>query len=172
MIFLKYALDIGIGFSGGILVAAGLFALITSLGIITRLAQVSHSAYLLIFYENVVIAGTILGNVLWLYMSITGNESMSDVGAGILTAMNRGILGVVGKMLSQTIWCAVFSNTCDIIFGLLSGIYVGCMIGAIAEILDAFPIFFRRLSIEHAGSLIVIVLALGKVIGVLLQYFG
>lgn len=133
--FLKYAVLVIAGFSGGVLVSAGLFTLITSLGIITRLAQLTRSASYLSMYENTVILGTMAGNILWLY------EPELHFGA----------------------WGSM-------IFGLLSGIYVGCLIGAIAEILDAFPIFFRRMSLKGAASVVIIALAAGKFIGVLLQF--
>lgn len=119
--------------------AAGLFSLITSLGIITRLAQVTRTAKLLMFYENMVIAGTIAGVLLWIYVP--------------KFSLN-GIFGAIGGT----------------IFGFLAGIYIGCLIGAVAEILDAIPIFFRRLSIGHVSFIIIIMLAAGKVIGVFLQF--
>lgn len=133
--FLKLILLITVGFSGGILVAAGLFTLVTSLGIITRLAQVTRSAYLLRTYENVVIIGTLAGTLLWLYHPFIGG-------------------GVIG--------CTFF--------GFLSGIYVGCLIGAIAEILNAFPIFFRRMSLKGAAAITIVALAVGKLVGVYIQF--
>ena len=57
------------------------------------------------------------------------------------------------------------------ITGLFSGIFVGCLIGSIAEIVNAFPIFLRRFKLKTALAAIVLSLALGKFVGVLLQYF-
>jgi len=57
------------------------------------------------------------------------------------------------------------------IIGLFSGIFVGCLISSIAEIVNAFPIFLRRFKLTTAVTAIVLALAFGKLVGVLLQYF-
>ncbi len=128
-------LAILIGFSGGVMVAAGLFTLTTSLGIMTRLAQVSHTAGYIHKYEMAVAAGAAFGNLIWMYQP-------------------ELLLGVVGMVL----------------FGLLAGVYVGCLIGAIAEILNAFPVFFRRMKIHEKIGWVILALAAGKVVGVWLQF--
>ena len=56
-----------VGFCAGIAVSAGLFAFIATLGIITRLAQVTRTASAIHWYETCFIAGGIMGNLLWLY---------------------------------------------------------------------------------------------------------
>lgn len=128
-------LAILIGFSGGVMVAAGLFTLTTSLGIMTRLAQVSHTAGYIHKYEMAVAAGAAFGNLIWMYQP-------------------ELLLGVVGMVL----------------FGLLAGVYVGCLIGAIAEILNVFPVFFRRMKIHEKIGWVILALAAGKVVGVWLQF--
>lgn len=56
-----------IGFSCGISVAAGIFAFITMIGIIPRLADRTKTAQHLFFYERMIIWGGTLGNLWGLY---------------------------------------------------------------------------------------------------------
>src|SRR5699024_1551188 len=98
------------GLCAGTIVAAGLFTFIATLGIVTRLSQVTRTAAWIHWYENSFILGGILGNLMWIF-----NISVPT--------------GAVGLAIS----------------GLLFGVFTGCFIGAIAEILNAFPIFLHRL---------------------------
>ena len=133
-VFMK-CLAILIGFSGGVTVAAGLFTLTTSLGIMTRLAQASHTAGYIHKYEMTVAAGAAFGNLIWMYQP-------------------ELLFGAAGMIL----------------FGLLAGVYVGCLIGAIAEILNAFPVFFRRMKIHEKIGWVILALAAGKAVGVWIQF--
>lgn len=56
-----------VGISGGILVSGGMYALITTLGIINRIAQDTHTAQDILFYEECVIWGATLGNILFVF---------------------------------------------------------------------------------------------------------
>lgn len=56
-------------------------------------------------------------------------------------------------------------------YGISAGIFVGCIAVALAEILDTFPITFRRFGIKEGLSWIMIAMALGKCAGSL-YYFG
>lgn len=135
MIYLKWMIVVTIGFAGGAFVSAGLFTLTTSLGIVTRLAQVTRTAGWIHKYETAVIWGSVVGYAVWILMP----------------SMKAGMTGVI-------------------IFGLFSGVYVGCLIGAVAEILNAFPVFFRRLHLKKGTAAAVAALALGKLTGIILQY--
>lgn len=57
------------------------------------------------------------------------------------------------------------------IFGLFSGIFTGCWAMALAEILNVFPIFVRRLKLVKCIPYIVLGIAIGKGLGSLI-YFG
>lgn len=59
-----------------------------------------------------------------------------------------------------------------IIFGLFSGIFVGCMVMALAEILNVIPIFTRRIKVTSGLSLIIVFIALGKIIGSWFQFYS
>ncbi len=55
-------------------------------------------------------------------------------------------------------------------YGLSAGIFVGCIAVALAEILNTFPIMFRRSGLKEGLSWIMLVMALGKTAGAL-YYF-
>lgn len=57
------------------------------------------------------------------------------------------------------------------VLGLLWGIFVGCWAMALAEILNVFPVFMRRLKIVRYVTVFVIGMALGKGLGAIL-FFG
>lgn len=56
-----------VGLSSGFGVAGGVFAFITSLNVIDRLAQLTHTARHLMLYESSVVLGGLLGNILSIY---------------------------------------------------------------------------------------------------------
>lgn len=57
------------------------------------------------------------------------------------------------------------------VFGLLAGIFAGCWAMALAEILNVFPIFVRRLKIVRYISVFILSMALGKGIGAFLFFY-
>ena len=59
-----------IGLACGALVAAGMFTFITMLGIVTRLAQITKTARYILHYESWICAGAVLGNLLWLAVTM------------------------------------------------------------------------------------------------------
>ena len=56
------------GIGAGFIISAGVFALITSTGIITRFADKTHTAKSIQLYETIVIAGGILWNIFWIFV--------------------------------------------------------------------------------------------------------
>ena len=57
------------------------------------------------------------------------------------------------------------------VFGLFSGIFVGCWSMALAEILKIFPIFIRRIKILKCVPWLIFGMALGKSLGALLFFY-
>lgn len=57
------------------------------------------------------------------------------------------------------------------VFGVFAGIFVGCWAMALAEILNVFPVFVRRLRITRGISLFIVCLAAGKGLGACLHFF-
>lgn len=87
--------------------------------------------------------------------------------AGTMLFENAIILGTVFGCV-----CSVFpdirlpfGNLMLLVFGLSAGIFVGCLALALAEILDTYPILFRRLHIKQGLFWVILSVALGKMIG-------
>lgn len=57
------------------------------------------------------------------------------------------------------------------LYGLCSGIQVGCLLMALAEIVNLFPIIFRRLNLKIGLSWVIISLAAGKLAGSLVYFY-
>lgn len=64
-----------------------------------------------------------------------------------------------------------FGNVLMAFFGIFSGVFVGAMAVALAEIINTFPIFFRRISLRKGAPCLVYSLAIGKGIGAILQVY-
>ena len=56
-------------------------------------------------------------------------------------------------------------------FGLFIGIYVGCFFGALAEVVNVFPILFHRLRIRQGLKAFIWAIALGKAVGGIIDFF-
>lgn len=123
-----------IGVSAGVVVSAGLFALIVELGILTDFADRTHTADKILLYEDCTIAGGIIGNILSVF-------SLKIIGVDFLLP----------------------------IFGLLSGIFVGGWSMALAETLNVFPVFIRRMKIVRYTGAFIISIALGRGAGALIH---
>lgn len=69
-----------------------------------------------------------------------------------------------GLTLHAGYWFVVLWGTC-------AGMYVGCVSAALAEVLGAFPVLFRRLKVESGMSLYMVMMALGKMSGSFWYFF-
>ena len=136
MIFIKQALLIFLGLCGGVALSGGVFAFITMLGIIPRMAARTNTSKHIISYENAIILGGTLGNI-WILF---------------------GVFFPAGPLLI-------------ILYGLFAGIFVGCLSLALAEVLRVRPIMVNRFQLKEGLSYIILAMALGKCIGVVLQFF-
>ena len=56
-------------------------------------------------------------------------------------------------------------------FGIFSGIFVGCLALAIAEMLNGIPIFSRRINFRRGLGICILCFAIGKSIGNLFYFF-
>ena len=92
-----------IGLSGGLLVAGGLFAFLTLIGVITRLAAGTKTAKFLMFYEDMSLLGATVGNIAYLYhVGIPIGKLgflLYGLGAGIFTGCLAAALAEVVKMM-------------------------------------------------------------------------
>lgn len=67
MILSKYLFLAFIGVVAGFIIAAGLFAFMTMIGVLTRLAVRTNTSDHILLYEDIVIVGATLGNILFLF---------------------------------------------------------------------------------------------------------
>ena len=125
-----------IGLSAGLIVAGGLFAFIASLGVVSDIADRTHTGSKILLYEDATTVGGILGNLIFVYK-----------------------IPIPGGMLLQ------------IVFGLFTGIFVGCWALSLAETLNVFPIFIRRVKLVRCIPYITLGIAIGKGIGSLIYFF-
>ncbi len=123
-----------IGICGGLIVAAGIFAFITLLQIIPRFASRTQTAKYILFYEDCVILGGTLTN-----MVDTFNIQMKVA----------PVIGMIGLVLYST----------------FSGIFVGCLAIALAEVVNVVPVFAGRVKLVVGIPYLLLSLAIGKCIG-------
>lgn len=58
------------------------------------------------------------------------------------------------------------------LFGMLAGIFTGCWAMALAEVLNVFPVFIRRLKLAKCIPWAILGMALGKGIGALIFFWN
>lgn len=120
-----------LGLIFGASLAAGVVALITSLGIIPRMVGKSATAAHILLYENILMIGAILGNIVNIFPVV---------------------LPTMGSLTT-------------IPFGIFSGIFVGCLAAALAEVIQVWPIIFRRSNLKRGLNFIMPCFAFGKLAG-------
>lgn len=82
------------------------------------------------------------------------------------------LLGTVaGTLLTVFEVKLVLGSWILLVTGLFMGIFVGGWIMALAEIINVFPVYCRRLGITKGTSWIVIAIAVGKTLGSLLHFY-
>ncbi len=125
------------GFICGIAVAGGTFALIVGISVAPRITFMSKTAKEVMYYENIIILGGILGNIVTVFPKLP----------------------------------IPFGSPMLVLFGLGCGVQVGCLVMALAEIMNVFPIMFRRLRLKIGMSVVITAMAAGKVVGGLWYFF-
>lgn len=138
--------------SFGLLSAAGVFTVLVAVGLVPRFAGKTHTGRKVIFYEEMVIFGTIIGGFASIF------EGYSRIGDFAL-----------GHGVTAGTWQAI-GNLILITYGVFAGMFTGCLALAIAEMLDSIPIFSRRIGFRHGMSLAIGAMAVGKVCGSLFYF--
>jgi len=148
------------GLCGGGLVAAGLFAFISILGLVPRLAARTHTASQIHRYENWIVAGALFGNLLNLHQVPfyeIGTQWGRTLPVEMITSWDQGI--------------SLLSLVFPVIMGVASGIFVGCLVMSLAETLDALPTMNRRIHLAVGLQYIIEALAVGKLVGSLAYFY-
>ena len=103
-----------VGFSCGLAVAGGLFALIIALGLVAEFADQTHTAKYIFWYEDAVAAGGILGNVVSVYQLMV---PVGTLGAGIFGIFSGIFVGAWAMALTEII-VPIFTRRIDMRRGL------------------------------------------------------
>lgn len=125
-----------IGVCGGGVISAGLFAFISILGLVPRLAARTHTASQVSRYENWIILGAVFGNLVDLFK-----------------------MPLMGGYVLLGIW------------GICSGIFIGCLVMSLAETLDAIPTMNRRIRLSVGIQYMIAGIGIGKTVGCLVYFF-
>ena len=133
-------------FCFGTLAAAGVFTIFATVGLVPRFAGKTHTASHIMIYENMIALGTVAGAVFSMFTDyVQFGQYISRMW------IRNGILSV---------------------FGLFSGMFIGCLALAIAEMLDSIPIFSRRISFRHGLGVAITCMAIGKLMGSLFYFMS
>lgn len=89
-----------VGLCGGLAVAGGLFALIIALGLVAEFADQTHTARHILWYEDAVAAGGILGNLISIYQFPL---PFGEAGAGIFRIFAGVFVGAWAMALTEII---------------------------------------------------------------------
>lgn len=154
--FLKQLFLFVCGLSFGLLSSAGVFTVLASVGLIPRFAGKMHVAKKIFVMEEAVIFGTLAGGIGSLY------SDKLKVGELLLQSRMFGEGSQIVVQVAGTVFL--------LIFGLFSGMFVGCLAFAIAEMLDSIPIFARRAGLRHGLGVAISAAAAGKLLGSLLYF--
>lgn len=138
----------GIGF--GLMVSAGVFTVLFVVGLIPRFASKTNTARYEILYEEAIITGTMIGCI-----------------ASVFDFPFR--FGELVYSLPSLPY-EMITNVLLILIGVFTGIFVGCLALAIAELLDSIPIFARRMKLHGGFEIIVAAIALGKLVGAIIYF--
>ena len=157
--FLRQLLLFIIGVSSGLIVSAGVFTVLISVGLIPRFAGKMHVARKIFVLEEMVVCGTLVGG----FFSIFGDWGM----VGEFVREHE----LFGKNATQGVWNLI-GTIFLIVFGVFAGIFVGCLALAIAEMLDSIPIFARRISFRHGMGFAILGIAAGKLCGSLIYFWA
>lgn len=132
----------------GLIIAMGVFSVLIAVGLIPRFAGKTDTAKHIFLYEDLIVIGIVTGTFTSIY-----RDSIS------LAEWFEGI----------ALW-HIAGNVFLAVYGIFTGIFVGCLAVAIAEMLDAIPIFARRISFEKGIGFAILAVAFGKLAGSLLYY--
>ena len=134
--FLNSFLMIVVAFCSGVGVAAGTFAFLLIIRVIPRMIQKARLEEKIIYIENKVVQGVLFGTVLSFFVW-----------------KKRWLFELLGRMLLT-------------IYGISAGVFSGCVAVALAEILDTFPVLFKRAKLDggHVEEFLKIVLKLLSVV--------
>lgn len=81
-----------------------------------------------------------------------------------------GIFGTLLAMFYESIHLKIGSWFL-VCYGASAGIFAGCLSAALAEVLNVFPVLFRRISLKRGLNIGIFFFALGKTAGAFYYFF-
>ena len=133
------------GLSAGLLISCGVFTVLFVIGLIPRFAGKTHTGNKLMWYEESVIWGTVVGGIFSIFYE------------------RLDLFRFLGKTVQ------IFSLSFS---GIFAGVFVGCLALAIGEMLNTIPIFSRRIGYRHGLGLAITSMAFGKFVGSLYYFIA
>ena len=133
---------------------------------------------------------------MWIAWLLIGIAAGSATSGGVLAFLMK--IGIYPRMIgsSHTIrllkfyeWMIILGIICSgiyseypnltlhvgywfvVLWGLCAGMFVGCVSAALAEVLNVFPVLFRRLNVQSGMSFYMVMMAFGKMTGAFCYFF-
>lgn len=124
-----------VGLSSGLAIAGGLFAFLTWIGLITRFAKKTNTAARIMLYEDMVVLGACLGNLIYLYKFNLPIGAPGALVFGLFSGIFEGCLSVAIAEVIQTF--PIFASRAKIKIGtpyILLSLALGKGVGTIIQI--------------------------------------
>lgn len=179
--FLKGTILFILALISGMAVSAGAFAFLLMIGVVPRMLRTTNLMDKVLTVETVVSLGVVFGTIMSLWDRHPQSNGFLASIAGSATVL--ALIQRLGKWIGHFLL---------LLYGLSAGIFVGCIAVELAEILDTFPIMFRRMKLaegaeeyrtnndqkKRAGKAspqvqwMMYAMALGKLAGSLYSFYG
>lgn len=117
---LKYIILVLIAFGGGTVISGAVFALITSTGVVTRMADTSRTAKHVRAYESAIVFGGAWWNLFWTFsISLPFAHNIAQ-GFQLIMGLTQGIfVGCLAVSLAEALnGTAIFSRRVKLKYGL------------------------------------------------------
>ena len=121
--------------------------------------------------SGVLVAGGLFGFIVSLGVVSDFADRTHTAGNVRLYEAAVALGGIVGNLLSIYKITLPWLSGMLGIFGILSGVFVGCWAMALTEVLNVFPIFTRRIKLTKGIAYVILGVALGKGVGSIIYFF-
>lgn len=126
------------GLGSGFIVAAGVFALVSSVGVVTRMAGVTHTGKYVRYYEDSIVLGAAMGNLMSVYNM---QVPVGQIGLAVYGIASGIFVGVLALSLAESINAtAIFTRRSRLKRG-LAAIVIALALG---KGFGSFLLFFMR----------------------------
>lgn len=137
---------------------------------------------------------TVRSQSMWMIEVVIGISAGIAVGTGFVAFLT--VLGIVPRLMQLSfsesklrsyelaiisgVFFGIYLSFWDlalnfplvglIIWGLFHGIFIGMLAAALTEVLNVFPLLFKRVGVDHYIYILLMALAIGKIAGSLFQW--